>query len=241
MPNTKGKVYGVSLGPGDPELITIKALKILQHSDKIYYPASVFEKKGSSSFSLPILKELGLNDLQLYPIPLKMSYDRSEAEGAYFNLFEKIQEDIKHDLHVSVVSEGDISFFSTFAYLLKHLKVNDIAYEMIPGVPAFILAGSKSGLPICTLSDKVLVDPNVDNREGLLKQMEENDTIVLMKVSKVKTWIADFVLEHQPCLFYGEYLGTDKEFITDDAEQLRDRRIPYFTIIILKKVKKYKG
>ncbi|RXQ90996.1 precorrin-2 C(20)-methyltransferase [Ancylomarina salipaludis] len=241
MANTKGKVYGVSLGPGDPELITIKALKTLQHSDKIYYPASVSEKKGNSSFSLPILRELGLNDLQLHPIPLKMSYDRSEAEGAYYALFEKIQEDINQDLHVSVVSEGDISFFSTFAYLLKHLKANAISYEMIPGVPAFILAGAKSKLPICTLSDKVLVDPNVDSPEDLLKRLQENDTIVLMKVSKVKDWIADFILEHQPELFYGEYLGTDKEFITDDAEVLRDRRIPYFTIIILKKLKKDKG
>lgn len=227
-----GKVYGVALGPGDPELITIKALKCLQKVEKIYFPATQTPKGNQDSFSLVILKQLELEESNLVPVNVPMSKDRSHAEKAYAELYLKVEEDVAEGKQVAVVSEGDISFFSTFSYLLEDFQKNEIDFEMIPGVPAFILGGSAGQLPLVTQKDKLLVAPDLENEEELKSLLDQNQTVVLMKISKVRDWIKQFIENSKLKFFYGEYLGTEKQFTCKDIESLRDRRIPYFAIII---------
>lgn len=227
-----GKVYGVALGPGDPELITIKALKCLQRVEKIYFPATQTPKGNQDSFSLVILKQLELDDSKFVPVNVPMSKDRSHAEKAYAELYLKIEKDVEEGKQVAVVSEGDISFFSTFSYLLEDFQKNQIDFEMIPGVPAFILGGSAGQLPLVTQKDKLLVAPDLENKKELKSLLEQNQTVVLMKISKVRDWIKEFIEESNLNFFYGEYLGTEKQFTCKEIENLKDRRIPYFAIII---------
>ena len=227
-----GKVYGVALGPGDPELITIKALKCLQRVEKIYFPATQTPKGNQDSFSLVILKQLELDESKFVPVNVPMSKERSHAEKAYAELYLKVEKDVAEGKQVAVVSEGDISFFSTFSYLLEDFQKNEINFEMIPGVPAFILGGSAGQLPLVTQKDKLLVAPDLENEEELKSLLEQNQTVVLMKISKVRDWIKEFIEESKLKFFYGEYLGTEKQFTCKDIESLRERRIPYFAIII---------
>jgi precorrin-2/cobalt-factor-2 C20-methyltransferase len=227
-----GKVYGVALGPGDPELITIKALKCLQKVEKIYYPATQSPKGNQDSFSLVILKQLDLEESKFVPIKVPMSKDRSHAEKVYANLFVKLQQDAEEGRQVAVVSEGDISFFSTFSYLLEDFHSNHVDFEMIPGVPAFILGGSAGKLPLVTQNDKLLVAPDVENQQELKALLAQNQTVVLMKISKVREWIKEFIEESKLHFFYGEYLGTEKQFTCTDIECLKNRKIPYFAILI---------
>jgi len=227
-----GKVYGVALGPGDPELITIKALKCLQRVEKIYFPATQTPKGNQDSFSLVILKQLELDESKFVPVNVPMSKERSHAEKAYAELYLKVEKDVAEGKQVAVVSEGDISFFSTFSYLLEDFQKNEINFEMIPGVPAFILGGSTGQLPLVTQKDKLLVAPDLENEEELKSLLEQNQTVVLMKISKVRDWIKEFIEESKLKFFYGEYLGTEKQFTCKDIESLQDRRIPYFAIII---------
>lgn len=232
MKYNKGKIFGVALGPGDPELITVKALNRLKESDKIYYPATQTPKENQGSFSLVILKQLGLSEEKFVPVNVPMSKDRSHAEKAYAELFVLLQADVREGKQVSVVSEGDISFFSTFSYLLSDFHANDIDFEMIPGVPAFILGGSAGKLPLVTQNDKLLVVPDLENQKELESLLEQNQTVVLMKISKVRDWIKDFIQDSKLQFFYGEYLGTEKQFTCSDMDSLKDRKIPYFAIII---------
>lgn len=227
-----GKIFGVALGPGDPELITVKALNCLKKSEKIYYPATQTSKGNQDSFSLVILKQLDVEENKFIPITVPMSKDRSHAVKAYAELFLKIQKDVEEGKQVSVVSEGDISFFSTFSYLLEDLQRNGIDFEMIPGVPAFILGGSAGKLPLVTQNDKLLIAPDLENEEELKSLLEQNQTVVLMKISKVRDWIKDFIGDCKLQFFYGEYLGTDKQFTCTDFDSLENRKIPYFAIII---------
>lgn len=227
-----GKVFGVALGPGDPELITVKALNYLKKSEKIYYPTTQTSKGNQDSFSLVILKQLDVEESKFIPITVPMSKDRSHAVKAYADLFLKVQKDVEEGKQVSVVSEGDISFFSTFSYLLEDFKNSNIDFEMIPGVPAFILGGSQGQLPLCTQNDKLLVVPDLENEEELKSLLQQNQTVVLMKISKVRDWIKDFIKDGKLQFFYGEYLGTEKQFSCTEMESLKDRKIPYFAILI---------
>lgn len=227
-----GKVFGVALGPGDPELITLKALNCLRKSEKIYFPATQTTKGTEDSFSLVILKQLDVEESRFIPVIVPMSKDRSDAEKAYKELFLELQQDVADGKYVTVVSEGDISFFSTFSYLLDDLKKNQIDFEMIPGVPAFILGGSAGQLPLCTQKDKLLVVPDLEDEKDLQNLLIQNQTVVLMKISKVRGWIKEFIRNSNLQFFYGEYLGTEKQFTCTDIESLSERRIPYFAVLI---------
>lgn len=227
-----GKVIGVALGPGDPDLITVKALKCLQSAEKIYFPATTGPKGDVSSFSLQILKQLDLDESGFISVNVPMSKDRMHAEKAYSDLYLKIEEDVEAGKQVAVVSEGDISFFSTFSYLLNDLNKNQINFEMIPGVPAFILGGAVGKLPLVTLQDKLTVAPDVKNEEELKFLLEQNETLVLMKMSKIRDWIKEFIKQNKFQFFYGEYLGTKKQYTCKDIDSLKDRKIPYFAILI---------
>ncbi|WP_320019028.1 precorrin-2 C(20)-methyltransferase [Labilibaculum manganireducens] len=232
MISERGKVFGVALGPGDPELITVKALNCLKKSEKIYYPATQSSKGNQDSFSLVILKQLDVEENKFVPITVPMSKDRSAAEKAYADLFRKVQKDVKEGKQVAVVSEGDISFFSTFSYLLEDFRKNSVDFEMIPGVPAFILGGSAGKLALATQNDKLLIAPDIENEEELKSLLEQNQTVVLMKLSMVRDWIKVFIQNSDLKFFYGEYLGTQKQFTCTDMESLKDRKIPYFAILI---------
>ncbi|MDM8159622.1 precorrin-2 C(20)-methyltransferase [Labilibaculum sp. K2S] len=232
MISERGKVFGVALGPGDPELITMKALNCLKKSEKIYYPATQSSKGNQDSFSLVILKQLDVEENKFVPITVPMSKDRSAAEKAYADLFLKVQKDVKEGKQVAVVSEGDISFFSTFSYLLEDFRKNCVDFEMIPGVPAFILGSSVGQLPLCTQNDKLLVAPDIEDEEELQNLLSQNQTVVLMKISKVRGWIKEFIQNRDLKFFYGEYLGTWKQFTCTNMECLNDRKIPYFAILI---------
>ncbi|WP_430817398.1 precorrin-2 C(20)-methyltransferase [Carboxylicivirga sp. RSCT41] len=231
---SKETIYGVALGPGDPELITIKALKTLQRADVIYYPVTTNSKGIKSSMAMRVLGELELDGTKLKPVSVAMKYDRSEVNATYRQLAARCIQHAEAGEVVAVVSEGDIAFYSTFAYLIDDFNNAGINYEMIPGVPAFILGGSLSRQAICTQSDKVLVVPDLSSEAQLIEHVLSNETVVMMKVSKVKGWIADFIAANQLDFFYGEYMGTDKAFTCSDIEVLKQRQIPYFSIIIIK-------
>src|SRR5258708_37809595 len=84
----QGKIIGISLGPGDPQLITVKGLSALQRADKIYYPTTAV-----SSYSLSILAHYELDKSRLYPVLLEMSADRAHNIGVYLSTFEKMKTD----------------------------------------------------------------------------------------------------------------------------------------------------
>lgn len=233
----QGTVYGVALGPGDPELITLKALKTLQKADVIYYPTTVNSKGMKSSMAWRVLSELGLDKSKLKSVEVAMKYDRSEVNATYGRLAQESIAHSKAGKTVAIASEGDISFYSTFAYLIDDIKQAGVNYEMIPGVPAFILGGSLSANPICTQTDKVLVVPEVADEKELEAFTTANETVIMMKVSKIKDWIARFLDNSRYQFFYGEYMGTDKEFTSSNINDLKERRIPYFSIIIIKQSK----
>lgn len=233
---SKQTIYGVALGPGDPELITIKALNTLQKADVVYYPETTNSKGIKSSMAMRVLGALDLDEQKLKPVTVPMKYDRSEVNETYRQLAARCIQHAETGEVAAVVSEGDITFYSTFAYLIDDFKKAGIPYEMIPGVPAFILGGSLSQQAVCTQTDKVLVVPELSNESQLKEYVTSNETVVLMKVSKVKGWIAEFISSNKLNFFYGEYMGTDKAFTCSDVNTLKERQIPYFSIIIIKSV-----
>lgn len=233
----QGKIYGVSLGPGDPEMITVKGLKILQKMDKIYYPGSLLEDGLTTSFSLPILNHYNLDETKLVGMFLKMSDNREEAEQVYASTFLQLKKDYENGLQVAFVSEGDISFYSTFAYLLKHIQKHQLEVEIIAGVPSFILGSAVHNTPLALLNEKIAILPRMKNREQLERYLMEFETVVLIKVKSVIQEISEFLESRDADILYCERLGTDKQFITTNLNEVKNREVPYFSLLIIKQRK----
>lgn len=135
----------VSLGPGEPDLITLKGLKALQGADCIFCPATMTQDGKSSSRALSILNTLGFSDtVQCFRLP--MDKDRTLALRSYEAVYESSKILRAEGQNVVIVAEGDAGLYSSIHYIYDKLQQDDIPVEQIAGIPAFIASGAMAGL-----------------------------------------------------------------------------------------------
>jgi precorrin-2/cobalt-factor-2 C20-methyltransferase len=222
-------ITGVGLGPGDPELITIKGLKALQQADVIFYPATSVNGGQITSYSKTIIDHFPLKAKckpMLFPMKSKNRFD-------YYQIaYNSIREDVLQGLKVVIVSEGDLLFYSTFGYLLPMAKADSLICELIPGIPAFIHSASIGQIPLVEEQDDITVIAKPNSFEDVKKVIELHSTVVVMKMSILKDDWAKFVENCNRQFFYIEKAGTTEQFTATTAHELKDRVIPYFSLII---------
>lgn len=231
-----GKIYGVSLGPGAANLITLRGLKTLQEADKIYYPGSLFKDGRKSSYSLSILNQYDLEEEKLHGFFLKMDLGRVQAKEIYETTFQQIVTDYNKGLTIAIVSEGDISTFSSFSYLLEKIQAQQLNISLIPGISSYLHLASESQIPLCLQNEKVAIIPRIQTKEELQEVLDNFDTVVLMKIISVINIITSVIEETKHSITYAERLGTDKQFISTNWATANQREIPYFSLIIIKKI-----
>jgi len=235
---TAGQIYGVSLGPGDADLITLKGLKTLQKADKIYYPGSLFKDGRKSSYSLSILNQYDLNVEKLQGFYLKMDVERAQAKMIYEATFQQIYTDYNKGLSIAIVSEGDINTFSSFSYVLEKIKEHKLPIDLIPGITSYLHLASENKMPLCLQDEKVTIIPRIQSTEELQEAIHYFDTVVLMKIKSVMEHIMPVIDTKKHSITYAERLGTDKQYITNNWTIANQREIPYFSLLIIKKVNK---
>ncbi len=230
-----GTLYGISVGPGDPELITLKGLRILKQSPVVAFPAGVSGKPG---FAQEIVEEW-LNEHQVQ-LPLTFPYvqDIDILTQAWQKAAEQVWYYLDLGQDVAFVCEGDVSFYSTFTYLAQTVQqlYPEVVVQMIPGVSSPMAAASILGLPLTIRGDRLAVLPALYNMRELETILDWADVLVLMKVSSVYEQVWNVL--HQRQLL-------EKAWVVERAtlpnqviyEDLRDRptlKLPYFSLLIVK-------
>jgi precorrin-2/cobalt-factor-2 C20-methyltransferase len=225
--------YGVGVGPGDPELITRKAERVLRGVDWIYHPASA---SSGVSFVRRVVAPLELPEAKFRAVNLIMSRERGEVQYAYQRAAAEIVQELRAGRTVAWITEGDPLFYSTFLYLHEAVKrTPGIAVEIVPGVTSASAAAARAGVSIARLDDRVAVVPAAYGVERLPHLVEEFATVFLLKVSSA----FDRLLERLPSLprdvrtFYVEQVGTPAERVVTDLTTLRGQELPYFSLVIL--------
>jgi len=233
--NTESIIYGVSLGPGDPDLITLKGLKILQEADKIYYPGSLFSSGKKSSYSLSILEYYKLDSTKFEGFYLEMDLERVKVSKLYDLTFDKIVEDYNNGLKIAIVSEGDVSTFSSFSYLLEKINNSKLNVQLVPGVTSYSLAASENLAPLCLQNEKLVILPRVQTEEELEEALMHFNTVVLMKIKSVMDVVNNVLSKGNYSINYSEKLGTKNQFTSSNLEEINKRDIPYFSLITIRK------
>ena len=209
----------VSLGPGEPDLITLKGLKALQGADCIFCPATMTQDGKSSSRALSILNTLGFSDtVQSY----EAVYESSKilrAEGQ----------------NVVIVAEGDAGLYSSIHYIYDKLQQDDIPVEQIAGIPAFIASGAMAGLHIVSQEERLIVIPGHVTAKELDDYLKHQTVVVIMKLSQCIDEVHQCIINHPEYQYhYFENVGTEKEYYSCSTEELREKRYPYFSVMIIR-------
>lgn len=187
------KLYAVGLGPGDPELITLKAIKILKNVDKIIVPES--NLKGRSLANDIIIDYVDKYKIETFYFP--MNNNRMQLDEKYSNLVEKIVNIINNNKTVAYVTIGDSTIYSTFNYLWLRLRKYNIEVEFIPGIPSFIAVSNLLHIPLTLKNENLCLIEMPENQEILLKYIRLFNTIVIMKIYKRIQILLDFIEDNK--------------------------------------------
>ena len=251
-------IYFVSLGPGDPELITVKGLKILQQSDVIFCPATQTPGGTICSRSADIVRALQIDTEKIRMFVLPMRKERSETWKVYDRLAEEAMPFHAKEMRVAIVAEGDAGFYTSIQYIYTKFETGQIPVRRIAGIPAFIAAGASGGLHIVKQEERLVVIPGNATLEELENYWDGNYTIVIMKLSACMEVVRQYIDRHPDAVFpvpaggpgpaadrgqrhpdavfhYFENIGTEKEYYTSDPSQIRQTKFPYFSLIIIQK------
>ena len=229
-----GIFYGVGVGPGDPELITRKAERVLRAVDWIFLPSG----RSGSSFVRRIVEPLGLPTRKFRPVSLCMSRDRTEDGQAYLRAASEISEELRQGKSVAWITEGDPLFYSTFLNLYETLcRYPWVRVEIIPGVTSTSAAAARIGFPVARLDDRVAVVPACYGVQRLAALLDAFATVFLLKVnSAFDELLAQLASVRIPVrAVYVEQVGTPAERVVMDLESLRGQELPYFSLVMLRK------
>jgi precorrin-2/cobalt-factor-2 C20-methyltransferase len=227
-----GTFYGVGVGPGDPELLTLKAARVLAEVDRIFHPSP----SGHGGLAARIVAPLGLPAARFRPVRLCMSRDRSEVESAYAAAAREIVGELRAGRSAAWITEGDPLFYSTFLHVYGELrKFPGVRVEIVPGVTSPQAAAARAGVPVARLDERVAIVPAASGLDRLPALLEEFATVFLLKVHSVFDQLLDRLarLPRAPRALYLEKVGTPEERVVLDLFSLRGQALPYFSLVIL--------
>lgn len=230
----KGKIVGVSLGPGEPELITLKALNTLKEADVIFCPGTMGKDEAFKSRALDILSALPVDISKVRTFHVPMSRNREEAMKAYDAVSEQMIGLAMLGKNMAVTAEGDSCFYSSANYMYEKLRTAGFSVEMIAGVPAFIAAGASIGLHVVKQQERLLVIPGDVIVEELLEVVVAKRSVVIMKVPLGESVLRPFIARHPELHYhYFENVGTAEEFYTSQREEILERSFTYFSMLFI--------
>ena len=179
----KGKIYGIGVGPGDTELLTLKAARILESVPVVFSPKSSKEKDSIAlSIVKPILEKRDDYKRLMVVAPIfPMIEDKSELEKIWDSAAEMIAQYLDSGRDVAFVTLGDTSIFSTYSYVQKRL-IGKYEIETIPGITSFTACAAARNKALVEQNQILTVVPKIDDR--LEEVLEYSDSIVLMKASR---------------------------------------------------------
>ena len=176
---TVGTLYGIGLGPGDPELITLKAARMIASAPVIAYPTL----EGGDSFARSIAANLIPKGVVELPIEIPMTTDRAPAQAAYDAGAAAIARHLEQGRDVAVLCEGDPFFYGSFMYLFSRLS-GDFSAEVIPGVTSITACAALAGKPLSARKEVLTILPGPLSEQELTTRIEAASSVAIMKVGR---------------------------------------------------------
>lgn len=215
------KLYGIGVGPGDKELLTLKAVRIIGKVPVIVVPSG---KAGGRSIALEIAQDYINSNAEVIVKHFPMGTE--EQEGKIYEAFQAIEEKLKAGKDVAFLTIGDPFVYSTYIYLLKYIQEKGYLVETVPGITSFCACASIAGQPLVIGDEGLLIIPG-----DRIATINKEKYVVVMKVYKREEEILNTLEEKGFKYVYIKKAGREgQEVLRDRDSIIRNRE--YMSLII---------
>ena len=222
-----GIFYGVGVGPGDPELLTLKAVRIIKENSVIALPGSNPGETTAYKIALQAVPEL--KSKELIAIDMSMSKDMEILRSCHEAGARIIEEYLKQGINVVFLCLGDPSIYSTYTYIERILRKKGYITQMVSGITSFCAAAAEAGISLTTWNESLEIIP-VTHSEI---ECKNNVNYIYMKAGKSLKDIKSALAETGKDIYCIENCGMENEHIYHGVDEIPDLA-GYYTLVIAK-------
>ncbi|WP_281885183.1 precorrin-2 C(20)-methyltransferase [Paenibacillus sp. YYML68] len=232
-----GTLYGLGVGPGDPELITVKAFRLLKQCPVIAYPR---KKSGAKSYALAITElYVDTREKTMLALTFPMTKDREALELQWNKTVDTVWEQLSEGRDVAFVTEGDPMLYSTYIHLMRLMNERhpEVRTVSVPGISSINASASQLNLPLADGDEQIGIVPATDDYEAMRAVLERHDCVVFIKVAKVIDLmlrvLGDLGLTEKASVLTKVTSG--EEQIWRNVTELAGRELEYLTLMVVRK------
>ncbi|MDO5784589.1 MAG: precorrin-2 C(20)-methyltransferase [Eubacteriales bacterium] len=223
-----GILYGVGVGPGDPELMTLKAVRMIEENHIIALPGAV--PTETIAYQIAIQAVPALAEKQLIPIYMPMTHNQEELERNHQKGAQIIESHLKQGNNVIFLTLGDPSIYSTFTYIQQVVEQHGYSTAMVSGITSFCAAAASVNIPLVKWNEQLHIIPAV---HSLKHQLPDSGNYVLMKSGRKMKQVKELLAASKRDIVTVENCGTEKEHIYRGVDEIPDDA-GYYSLIIAK-------
>ena len=231
------KLYAIGVGPGSPDLLTVRAAEILKRVPVIFSPLSAM---GTTSRALEVVTSyLDRSRQRVVELAFPMQKEQEELEAEWEEAVREIVANLGPVEEGAFITIGDVSLYSTFYYVQRILESRypQVTIELVPGIPSFSAVSALLRIPYGIADDRIIILPATFERAGLARAIQDHDTVILMKVNRVLDEVID-ILEAQGILDKAVFItkcGMPDQEVVYDLRTLRGSSPSYFSLVLINK------
>ncbi len=227
-----GILYGVGVGPGDPELMTLKAVRLIRENEMIAVPGSDARETVAYRIAVQAVPELA--DKELVPVNMPMTHDRQKMENSHDQAAELLEGYLAQGKNVVFLTLGDPTIYSTYLYVQKRVEAHGFQTELVSGITSFCAAAARTGTSLVEWNEQLHVLPAVHK---LAHGFDLPGNYVLMKSGKKMDQVKEMLRESGREVVMVENCGMENEKIYHGVDEIPDGA-GYYSLIIAKEGKK---
>lgn len=230
--SNKGILYGIGVGPGEPELMTVKALRRLTECPVIILPA----KSPEECRAYKIVEQLypGIRDKKILCEAFPMTGSPADWEAAHERIYADIARALRKWKNAAFLTIGDISLYSTFGYIEERAQADGFRTEAVAGVPSFCAAAARLGIPLADADESVHIYPGKSDPAGALAR--PGTKIFMKSGSRLAELKKAILASEKPQRAYAvTNCGLPGETVTENIAEL-DENAGYLTVVIVREL-----
>ena len=227
----KGTLFGVGFGTGDPELMTLKAVRMIRENEVIAVPGADVRETVAYKIAVQAVPELA--DKELLPIYMPMTHDAEEFERNHAKGAKTLESYLDQGKNIVFLTLGDPCVYSTFSYLQHRVEADGYHTELVSGITSFCAAAARLNISLSEWNEQLHIIPAVHRLDN---ELAESGKYILMKSCKKMNQVKEILARSGKDVLMVENCGMPDEHIYNCVEEIPDDA-GYYSLIIAKEHK----
>jgi precorrin-2 C20-methyltransferase / precorrin-3B C17-methyltransferase len=233
-----GVLYGVGLGPGDPELVTVKAARLIGSADVVAYHSARHGRSIARAIAAPYLRGDQIEEQLVYPVTTEVTDHPGGYEAAieefYTQAAARLMAHLAQGRDVVLLAEGDPLFYSSYMHMHKRIS-SRFRTEVVPGITSVSAASAALAMPLVEGDDVLTVLPGTLGHEELAQRLSGTGAAAIMKISRSYAGVREALKEsgRLPQAYYVERASGGTDQLIEPAGEVDPAAVPYMSIVIV--------